>query len=184
MDAMLIFPRKWFVPPDTGIGLRPVRDEIDALCQNINGPSICQNSRFFPEKYNDAKAVPCGQETARLRDMPHNHNMDLLPSVDLQYLEDVYIMTVELPGVPPEKVLIQVYENCLSISGEKRQRTRDNAQKIVSECVYGSFRRMWTLPEDAEGDAVSVMHRNGVLTIIVPRKTACNNAYYGKLKEN
>lgn len=182
MDAMLIFPRKWFVPPDAGIGLRPVRDEIDALCQNINGPSICQNSRFFSEKFNDADAAPAGKEAAPARDMPHN--MDLLPSVDLQALEDVYIMTMELPGVPPEKVIIQVYENCLSISGEKKQQTRDNAQNLVSECVYGSFRRMWTLPEDAEQEAISVIHRNGVLTIVVPRKTGCHNAYYGSLKEN
>ena len=96
----------------------------------------------------------------------------LMPQVDFKSDDKQYTMTVELPGVAPEEVKIEVTGRELTISGEKKEEVMDEAKTHVQERRYGSFSRTMTLPEDADADTIRAVAKNGVLTLEIARKVA------------
>lgn len=81
--------------------------------------------------------------------------------------------TVELPGVAQDQVNIEVRDNMLIVEGEKKNETEDKDEKkgyYRMERSYGSFRRVLSLPEDVETDKITATHKDGVLSIEIPRK--------------
>jgi HSP20 family protein len=80
---------------------------------------------------------------------------------------------VELPGVNPGDISIEVRDNTLIIQGEKKsEHTEENKKNgyYQTERTYGSFRRVIELPDDAAEEAISASNKDGVLKIAIPRK--------------
>lgn len=97
----------------------------------------------------------------------------LIPHMDLSVTDTAYKATVELPGVPQDQVNIEVRDNMLIVEGEKKNETEDKDEKkgyYRMERSYGSFRRVLSLPEDVETDKITATHKDGVLSIEIPRK--------------
>ncbi len=94
----------------------------------------------------------------------------LRPSIDIAESKKAYRISVEVPGVEESDLALSVDGDALIISGEKRQ---DNEQEENGfhrvERRYGSFRRVLSLPDDADRDKISARFKNGVLHIKVPR---------------
>ncbi len=99
-------------------------------------------------------------------------NVALLPQLDFKSDDKTYTMSVELPGVAPEDVKLEVNGNELTLSGEKKEEVRENSKTHVQERRYGSFMRRVSLPEDADCDSIRAVSKNGVLTLEIPRKAA------------
>ena len=98
---------------------------------------------------------------------------NIVPAMEVSSTSDAYCMTIELPGISPENVKLEAKENTLVLSGEKKaESTDENEQRKyhVQERSYGSFERSFTLPEDADVAQISASHKDGVLSICVPRK--------------
>ena len=161
MNNTRFLPRRWFAPREAAprrddLPVTPVRDDIDNFFQNMfNGmvtPWEAMNE-FLPFwRHQRAEA-------------------DILPSLDLTSDEKAYVLSVELPGVEPENVRLEVRDNALIVAGEKKQENRDDKKnQHVLERVYGSFQRVLALPEDADAEAVTATHKNGVMTVTIPRK--------------
>ncbi len=94
----------------------------------------------------------------------------LKPSVDISENKDSYTIRAEIPGVDREEIKLQVEGDTLIVSGEKKQEKESNEGGY--HCVersYGTFRRVLSLPEDADANKVSAKFKNGVLTLTVPR---------------
>ena len=125
-------------------GISRLHDEIDRLFGGFPGRT------FWPAFEKEEKA--------------------LLPQVDLKSDDKQYTLSVELPGVAPEEVKIEVTGRELTISGEKKEEVMDEAKTHVQERRYGSFSRSMTLPEDADADSIRAVARNGVLTLEIARK--------------
>ena len=67
----------------------------------------------------------------------------------------------------------EVRDNMLIVEGEKKNETEDKDEKkgyYRMERSYGSFRRVLSLPEDVETDKITATHKDGVLSIEIPRK--------------
>ena len=98
------------------------------------------------------------------------------PSAEAARTEEVYEISVELPGVKDEDIHVEVDDNRITVSGEKHT-SREEKEKnyYFSERVYGSFQRSFRLPEDAATDGIDATHTDGVLTIRIPRKAATAN---------
>jgi HSP20 family protein len=95
------------------------------------------------------------------------------PVVEVDRQDDQYEITVELPGVRPENVNVEVQEDMLTISGSKeRKETRGEGEHRRSERMYGSFRRSFRLPEDVRQEDIRATFRDGVLTLSLPRDTS------------
>ncbi len=106
-----------------------------------------------------------------LRDM-FSTMPDFLPNLDLKSDPATYTLSLELPGVAPEEVKVELNNGMLSISGEKkREETGKDANQHVQERCYGSFSRSMSLPDDADVEHIDATHKDGVLTIRIPRKT-------------
>lgn len=96
--------------------------------------------------------------------------LNIMPNLDLTSDQKAYALSVELPGVEPDDVKLEVQENALVLSGEKKVEKRDEATQHVLERSYGSFRRVLSLPEDADVEHIAAASKNGVLTVTIPRK--------------
>jgi HSP20 family protein len=101
----------------------------------------------------------------------------LRPSVDIAANDKQYTITVEVPGVEESDVALELIEDSLVIRGEKKQeRERKDEEFYNVERSYGSFRRVLSLPGDADPEGIDARFRNGVLTITLPRKAQARSA--------
>lgn len=79
------------------------------------------------------------------------------------------------PGLDPAKIDVQIEKGVLTIAGE-RQITRpgrdEKATVHIDERFAGRFRRVVTLPDDIDANAVNAKYRDGVLHISIQRKEA------------
>jgi HSP20 family protein len=82
---------------------------------------------------------------------------------------DVYVFAA---GMDPKSLDISLQQNLLSISGERKIESPENAQFYRQERFSGGFRRVITLPEDVDPDRVEATYRNGVLQITIQRREA------------
>ena len=69
------------------------------------------------------------------------------PSVDIVEKEKEYRITAELPGMKKDDIKMNIRDNLLTISGEKKQEKKtDKDNYHRTERVYGSFQRSFRLP--------------------------------------
>jgi HSP20 family protein len=95
----------------------------------------------------------------------------LKPTLDLGANNKEYSITVEVPGVDKKDVKLEIVNNTLTISGEKKQEKEEKDKDYYRvERSYGSFRRVLSLPEDADQNGIKAKFKNGVLTVTMPRK--------------
>ena len=93
-----------------------------------------------------------------------------LPAMDLVETDDHFVLRADLPGLAEGDVSIEVEDNVLTVSGERKAEHEDKREGYVRvERSYGSFRRSLTLPEGVEAEAVSASFENGVLEIRIPK---------------
>lgn len=94
-----------------------------------------------------------------------------MPVADLSESDKALEITIDLPGVVEKDIEVLVSENSITVQGEKKvARERKGWNYYASERVYGSFRRSFSLPPDANSDKTKASFDNGVLTISVPKK--------------
>ena len=66
---------------------------------------------------------------------------------------------------------ISVSGNALVLKGEKKEEHEEKAgNRYVAERRFGSFQRSFGLPEDADADRIEASFRNGVLTVVLPKR--------------
>jgi HSP20 family protein len=93
-----------------------------------------------------------------------------VPAMDLVETEDSFVLTADLPGLSESDVNIEVEDNVLTISGERKSEHEDRkAGYYRVERSYGSFRRSLTLPEGVDPEAVKATFDKGVLEVTVPK---------------
>ena len=88
------------------------------------------------------------------------------PRVDVTENDDGIIIDMELPGIEKNDVKVEVKDNVLVVSGERkndREYNEKNFHRI--ERHYGKFERSFGLPETVNPEKVSASYKNGVLTL-------------------
>lgn len=90
------------------------------------------------------------------------------PHIDVQRRNDAIVVRADLPGVRKEDVQIEVEDDSLIISGERREEGEENQAYHTYEQSYGSFYRAVPLPQGANPENVKAEMRDGVLSITVP----------------
>jgi len=92
------------------------------------------------------------------------------PRIDLHETEQAYTVTAELPGIDPKDVELNLRDNALIISGEKRtERKQEDQGRRYSERSFGRFERVIPLETEVDADKVKATCDNGVLTITLPK---------------
>jgi len=77
------------------------------------------------------------------------------------------------PGIDPASLDVQIEKGVLTIAGERKaDATPEKANMHIDERFSGRFRRVVTLPDDADPNAVEARYRDGVLHLSIARKQA------------
>lgn len=93
-----------------------------------------------------------------------------VPKVDIIENEASFELHVEVPGMNKEDFSIEVKDNYLTVSGERKFRSEKNEKDFQSiETRYGSFSRSFALPENVQGDKINAKYVNGILELTIPK---------------
>jgi HSP20 family protein len=93
------------------------------------------------------------------------------PRTNVAETERLYEVTVDLPGMNPDELSLEVHEGRLSIAGErKREEIKEGKTFHRVERLYGKFHRAFTLGQDVNADGISAEYKDGVLTVTVPKE--------------
>jgi HSP20 family protein len=92
------------------------------------------------------------------------------PAMDLLEADDHLVLRADLPGLSEDDVQIEVQDNVLTVSGERkaeREETRNGYYRV--ERAFGSFSRSLTLPEGIDAERIEASFDKGVLEVRIPK---------------
>lgn len=93
----------------------------------------------------------------------------LMPPVDV--IEDSTGITLraDLPGVPKDKLKLQVEAGTLTIEGEVSIPMPESMEATYAEVGVPRFRRVFTLSKELDSAKVSAEFKHGVLSLRIPK---------------
>lgn len=93
-----------------------------------------------------------------------------MPRVDVTETEKEIKVSAEIPGVDEKDVKVELEENALILSGEKKEEHEEKTRHgYRMERRFGSFHRVIPLPTRVESEKAKAEFRKGVLTVTVPK---------------
>jgi HSP20 family protein len=93
-----------------------------------------------------------------------------IPAMDLVETADHYVLRADLPGLSDEDVNVQLEDNVLTISGERKTEQHSEQEGYYRlERAFGGFSRSLTLPDGIDPDSVQAQFDRGVLEITIPK---------------
>lgn len=96
--------------------------------------------------------------------------IEISPSVDIFEEKDEVIVKAELPGMTKDDINVNITENTLTISGEKKKEEKVEKKDYYHiERSFGSFSRSFRLPAEVQTEKTKATFKNGVLEIRVPK---------------
>ena len=99
-----------------------------------------------------------------------DEKVDYAPLMDFEDRSDSYELSLDLPGVDPNDIHVDIEEDHVIIHGERHSPAQDdqNHRRRV-ERRFGAFRRVLRLPKQVDRDGVAANYEQGVLTVTVPK---------------
>ena len=94
------------------------------------------------------------------------------PLVDVSENENEVTVRLDLPGIDPGSVDVQLSGDTLSVRGERRFERREGEGYLHLERPYGTFQRSFNLSVPVQADRVQAGYEDGVLTIVLPKQEA------------
>jgi HSP20 family protein len=93
------------------------------------------------------------------------------PRVDIKEEDQRFVIFVDVPGVDPASIEVNMEKGTLSIKGERSVEKSEQSSRFTRvERAHGSFHRRFSLPDSADADNVSATGKHGVLEIVIPKK--------------
>jgi HSP20 family protein len=101
---------------------------------------------------------------------PGNGTSTWLPAVDVWETDNELVLSFDLPGIPEDKIAVELDDNVLTVSGE-RERTQEHSNERFYrfERRYGTFSRSATLPTGVTDQDITANYKDGVLEVRVPK---------------
>ncbi|WP_436714437.1 Hsp20/alpha crystallin family protein [Roseiconus lacunae] len=94
----------------------------------------------------------------------------MAPTLDVSETDNEVDVKMDLPGMKPEEIDIQVHQNVLTIRGERSEETEEKDRTYHRvERRSGSFARSVSLPSAIDEDNVDANYKDGVLIIKMPK---------------
>ena len=91
---------------------------------------------------------------------------------DVSDTGDAFKLEAELPGFSKDDIKIDIENDCLTISAERKFDDEDKKKNFVKrERFYGSYSRSFDVT-GIDTDAIEASYNDGVLTLTMPKKKA------------
>lgn len=95
------------------------------------------------------------------------------PALNLGSTPRSFELFVFAPGLDPATLDVQIEKGVLTVAGERKaEAPAEKSTRHVDERFAGRFRRVVTLPDDADPNAVDAKYTDGVLHLSIARKEA------------
>jgi len=91
------------------------------------------------------------------------------PPADVCESEDAIHLYVEIPGMLPESIEVQVEGNRLTLRGERTRSHRLEKTYHLSEILMGPFHRSFILPGNINPTGIKAHYHQGILEIALPK---------------
>jgi HSP20 family protein len=93
-----------------------------------------------------------------------------VPALDVWETESDVVYSFDLPGIPEEKISIEVSDGTLTVSAEREKVEEVSDERYFRfERRFGTFSRAVGLPQGVNEDKIAASYRDGVLEIRVPK---------------
>jgi len=104
------------------------------------------------------------------RNEPAYETRNWSPAVDIHETDDEYVVTADLPGLRKKDIHVNVKDNVLTISGERKAEEKEGKLHYRrTERFYGSFQRCFRLPDQVQEAKIGASFKDGVLTVNLPK---------------
>jgi HSP20 family protein len=93
-----------------------------------------------------------------------------VPKVDIVEGEKAYELHVAVPGMNKDDFKLDLNDNFLTISGERKftkEKNENNFRSIESQ--FGTFSRAFSLPENVDASKINATYNNGILEVVIPK---------------
>src|SRR5947207_15482587 len=95
-------------------------------------------------------------------------NQAWIPALDVWETESEIVYALDLPGVPEEKISVELDAGALTISAERERTQEESEERFYRyERRYGTFSRTVCLPQGVSEDDVRADYKHGVLQVHV-----------------
>jgi HSP20 family protein len=93
------------------------------------------------------------------------------PKVNIREDNDNYYVEVAAPGMKKDDFNLKLDNNVLQISSELKNEQEDKNENYTRrEFSYQSFSRSFTLPESVNADKIEAKYKDGILSILLPKR--------------
>lgn len=100
-----------------------------------------------------------------------NYTQRCKPAVSVIEQENTFQIDVAAPGFERSELKVTIDNNLLTISSVPSEKQSEIKEKYLKkEYATSSFTRSFELPENVESDKIEASHKNGVLSISIPKK--------------
>ncbi|HXW58843.1 MAG TPA: HSP20 family small heat-shock protein [Solirubrobacteraceae bacterium] len=89
------------------------------------------------------------------------------PAIDVVCDNGNLVLCVDVPGIKPKEVRVEVEDDILTVSGEHEEREKDE-DYLCRERRYGSFSRSLALPAGVEAKKIKARTHEGVIEVTIP----------------
>ena len=122
--------------------------------------------KFFEEDWEDWFERPRWGLKKWLEEVPTMRT----PRMDIYETDKNVVAEVELPGVDPKDIDIEVKENYLKIEAKKEEKKEEKEKGYYKkELSRGYYKRIVPLPVEVMGDKAEADYKDGILKITIPK---------------
>lgn len=95
---------------------------------------------------------------------------------DIHENDDAYVVDIDLPGFRKDEITLKLEDGYMTVEAakavDKDEEEKKTGKVIRQERFAGNCRRSFYVGDDVRPEDISASFENGVLTILVPKKTA------------
>ena len=113
------------------------------------------------------------QATQANQDVTSNTSRDaraLLPRVDMLEDDAGITLLADLPGVPKDRLQLNIEGDALVIEGEMAPFTPEKLEPVYAEVRLPRYRRSFTLSRELDASRIQANLKDGVLTLRIPKQ--------------
>ncbi|MFN6485413.1 MULTISPECIES: Hsp20/alpha crystallin family protein [unclassified Nostoc] len=109
-------------------------------------------------------------EDTRLPSVLFDKGLSKVPAAEIQETENAIHLKLELPGIEAKDLDVQVTENAVYVSGERKSETKTEEKGVTrSEFHYGKFQRVIPLSARIKNTNVTADYKDGILNLTLPK---------------
>ena len=109
-------------------------------------------------------------EDTRVPSVLLDRGVTKVPAAEIEETENAIHLKLELPGIEAKDLDVQVTENAVYVSGERKSETKTEEKGVTrSEFRYGKFQRVIPLSARIQNTNVTADYKDGILNLTLPK---------------